>query len=244
MLLKDKTAIITGATRGIGKTIALQFAQEGADISFTYFKNEELAKSLTEEIKNLGRKALRFKADIKDFEAAKKVVQKTKEEFGRLDILVNNAGIVRDKALMNMQPEDWLEVIDVDLNGTINMSRAAIISFMKQKSGVILNIASVTGLSGRARQTNYAAAKAGVIGFTKSLAKEVGALGVRVNALCPGFVETDMTNELKNKEELIKEIPFGRFARPEEIAKTALFLVSTRASYITGQAVRVDGGLA
>jgi 3-oxoacyl-[acyl-carrier protein] reductase len=243
MQLKDRIAIITGATRGIGKAIALELAKEGADISFVYLKQDDLAKQLEDEIKKIGRKVICSKADVKDFKSAKDVVQKTKEEFGRLDILINNAGIVRDKALMNMEPQDWLDIIETDLLGVINMSRAAIITFLKQKSGNILNISSVTGLTGRPRQTNYAAAKAGVIGFTKALAKEVGSFNVRVNALAPGFVSTDMTEALRNKEGLMKEIPFGRFGTPEEIAKTALFLVSDRASYITGQVVSVDGGL-
>lgn len=243
MLLKNKVAIITGATRGIGRAIALELAKEGADISFNYLRHDDLAGELKKEIQKIGRKVISHKADIKDFQAAKDIIQETKEKLGRIDILVNNAGIIHDKALMNMEPADWSDVVDTDLNGVFNMSRAAIISFMKQKSGNILNISSVTGLTGRARQTNYAAAKAGVIGFTKALAKEVGRLNIRVNALAPGFVETDMTRELKNKEDLMKEIPFGRFATPEEIAKVALFLISDRAGYVTGQVISVDGGL-
>lgn len=243
MQLKGKVAIITGATRGIGRAIALEFAKEGANIAFTYVKSDDIAEKLKKEIKDLDRGVLSVKADIKDFTAAKDVAQKTKEEFGSLDILINNAGIIRDKALMNMEEGDWREVIDTDLNGVINMSRAVIVSLMKQKSGNILNISSVTALSGRARQTNYAAAKAGVIGFTKALAKEVGKLGVRVNALAPGFVETDMTGDLKNKDMIIKDIPFGRFAETREIARVALFLVSERSGYITGQVVSVDGGM-
>ena len=245
MILKGKVAIVTGATRGIGRAIALELAKEGADVSFNYLKNSEQAKILVKEINSLGRKALSEGVDISDFAKVKEFVEKTKNTFGRLDILINNAGIIIDKALMMMDEQDWRKVIDTDLNGAFNATRACIVTFLKQKSGQIVNISSVSGIIGSARQTNYSASKAGIIGFTKALAKEVAEYNIRVNAVAPGYIQTDMLNSLKDeqKEKLKKFIPLGRFGKPEEIARVVLFLLSDAAQYITGEVITVDGGM-
>ncbi|MFH1189480.1 MAG: 3-oxoacyl-ACP reductase family protein [Candidatus Omnitrophota bacterium] len=242
-MLKGRVALITGGSRGIGRAIALEFVRGGAKVLFTYMKNDEAAGAALKEIRALNGEADALKADVKDSGQAKKAVETAVSRFGRLDILVNNAGVVRDKALMLMEPQDWSEVIDTDLTGYYNMCRAAIVTLMKQRSGNILNISSVAGVVGIARQVNYSAAKAGILGLTKALAKEVGPYNIRVNAIAPGYIDTEMTLALKKKDELMKLIPSGRFGAAEEVAKTAVFLVSDRASYITGQVVKVDGGL-
>jgi 3-oxoacyl-[acyl-carrier protein] reductase len=244
MQLKDKVAIVTGGTRGIGRAIVFELIYQGAKVVFTYLKSDEAAGIVLDEIKELKGQAEAIKQDVRDLEAATKVAQETIEKFGRIDILINNAGITKDKALMMMAEEDWDEVIKTNLTGYFNMARACIVSMLKQKSGNIVNISSVSGVVGRARQVNYSASKAGIIGLTKSLAKEVAGYGIRVNAIAPGFIETDMVSELKNKEDLVKTIPLSRFGKPEEIAKTVSFLVSDRAGYITGQLIKIDGGLA
>jgi len=245
MLFKDKVAIVTGGTRGIGKALVLMLAQEGADVAFTYAKSVEDAQKLSTEITKLGRKPLALQMDVTDFDKAKELVEKVKETFGRLDILVNNAGIIRDKALMMMPKEDWTQVIDTNLNGTFNVTRNAIVTFLKQKSGSIVNITSVSGVAGMSRQTNYAASKAGIIGFTKSLAKEVAPYNIRVNAVAPGFIETDMILGLKDefKEELKKKIPLSRLGKVEDVSAAVRFLLSEEANFITGQTIIVDGGL-
>lgn len=245
MKLKNKVALVTGASRGIGRAIASEFVRQGANIIFTYFKNEELAKDLETEIKGLGGEACAVKIDTRDFQKAKELIEFVKEKFGTIDILVNNAGIIKDKALMLMEQSDWLDVIDTNLNGLFNVTRAAIVTFLKQKSGNIINITSVSGIIGLSRQTNYAASKAGIIGFTKALAREVAPFNIRVNAIAPGFVETDMTLTLKEdyKQKLEQEIPLGRFGKVEEVAKLAVFLASEESGYITGQTIRIDGGL-
>ncbi|MFA4889436.1 MAG: 3-oxoacyl-[acyl-carrier-protein] reductase [Candidatus Omnitrophota bacterium] len=245
MLLKNKIAIISGASRGIGRAIAIELAQEGANIAFSYLKSKSEAQVLEEELKTLGVKAKASQVDISDFEAVSGWVKETKELFGGLDIVINNAGIIKDMALMFMEKADWQVVIDTNLGGVFNLARAAIIGFMKDKSGNIINISSVSGIIGVARQTNYAASKAGIIGFTKSLAKEVGAYNIRVNAVAAGFIDTDMTKGLKDsyKNEMLKQIPLGRFGKPEEVAKVVKFLASDEARYITGEVIVVDGGL-
>jgi 3-oxoacyl-[acyl-carrier protein] reductase len=245
MTLKNKTAIISGATRGIGRAIAVELAREGANISFNFIKSHKEAGNLEKEIKALGVKVKSFKVDIKDYEAVKSWVDGTKEFFGEVNIIINNAGVIKDRALALMDPQDWHEVINTNLDGTFNLTRAAIISFIKQKSGVIVNITSLSGIAGIPRQTNYAASKAGIIGFTKSLANEVASYNIRVNAVAPGFIETDMLKDLKEEyiKQMLKQIPLSRLGRPDEIAKAVKFLVSDDASYITGQTLIVDGGM-
>lgn len=243
-MLRGRVAVVTGGTRGIGRAIALEFIRSGAKVLFTYLKNDEAAGAVLDEIKELNGEAEALKADVKDYSQAKAAIEAAVKKFGRLDILVNNAGIVKDKALMFMEPSEWSDVIDTDLTGYFNMCKAAIVTLMKQKSGNIINISSVAGIAGAARRVNYSSAKAGILGLTKSLAREVGPYNIRVNAVAPGYIETDMTDGLKNKEELVKRIPSGRFGNTEEIAKVALFLAGDSASYITGQVIKVDGGLA
>ncbi len=238
-------AIVTGGTRGIGRAIVLAVCEEGADCAFTYARNRAAADSLAEEVHRMGRRALPVQVDARDFEAAKNLVEAVKREFGRLDMLINNAGITRDKTLMMMSSDDWSEVIDTNLTGVFNTTRACIITFLRQKSGSIVNIASVSGIHPLPGQTNYAAAKAGVIGFTKSLAREAAPFNVRVNAVAPGFVDTEMTAELgeKTRDKLVKMIPLQRFGTPGEVAHAVLFLLGEESQYITGQTLQLDGGL-
>jgi 3-oxoacyl-[acyl-carrier protein] reductase len=245
MTLKDKTVMISGAARGIGRAIAVELAREGANISFSFKKSGEEAKALEKDIRDVGSSAQAFQVEIKDFDAVKSWVEKTKEAFGTVDVVINNAGIIRDKALALMDPEDWHDVINTNLDGTFNLTRATIISLMKQKSGTIINITSVSGIVGVPRQTNYSASKAGIIGFTRSLAKEVAPYNIKVNAIAPGFIETDMLNDLKEEylAELTKQIPFKRLGSPQDVAKAVKFLVSEDANYITGQTIAIDGGM-
>lgn len=244
-MLSERVAIVTGGTRGIGRSIVLALCREGADCAFTYTKNHELAESLAQEIQTLGRRSLPIQLDVRDFEGAKRLAERIKGEFGRLDILVNNAGITRDRSLMMMTIGDWLEVIDTDLTGVFNTTRACIITFLKQKSGDIVNISSVSGIHPLPGQVNYAAAKAGVIGFTKSLAKEVAPYNIRVNAVAPGFIGSDMTAKLdeRYRKRLNDSIPIGRFGTPEEVARVVVFLLSDESKYITGEVIQIDGGL-
>lgn len=243
--LLNKAAIVTGGTRGIGRAVVLTLCEAGADCAFTYAANSAMAERLVEEVHRLGRKAIPFQLDARDFEGAKTLIESVKNEFGKLDLLVNNAGITRDKSLMMMNQEDWAKVIDTNLTGVFNITRASIITFLKQKSGNIVNVSSVSGIHPLAGQVNYAAAKAGVIGFTKSLAKEVAPYNIRVNAVAPGFIETDMTAELgeKSREKFMKMIPLQRLGTPDEVANTVLFLLSDDSQYITGQTLQIDGGL-
>jgi len=243
--LKDKVAIVTGATRGIGRAIALAIAREGADVAFTYLKSTAEAESLSKEIQGLKKKSLALQVDVRDFQKSKEMVEKVKEKLGRLDILINNAGITKDKALMMMSKDEWLEVIDTNLNGAFNVTRNAIVTFLKQKSGNIINVSSVSGIAGMSRQTNYAASKAGIIGFTKSLAKEVAAYNIRVNAIAPGFIETDMLSGLKDEQrgEIKKMVPLGRIGRSEDVTGAVKFLLSENSGFITGQTIVIDGGL-
>lgn len=244
-LLSGKVALITGGTRGIGRAILLALCKEDAECLFTYTKNYELAESLAEETQGTGRRALPVKLDVRDFEGTKLLVERIKKEFGKIDILVNNAGITRDKSLMMMTRDDWSEVIDTDLTGVFNTSRACIITFLKQKSGNIVNISSMSGIHPLPGQVNYAAAKAGVIGFTKSLAKEVAPYNIRVNAVAPGFISSDMTASLNEnyRKRLNDMIPTGRFGTPEEVSEVVLFLLSNESKYITGEVLQIDGGL-
>ncbi|MDP2929222.1 MAG: 3-oxoacyl-[acyl-carrier-protein] reductase [Candidatus Omnitrophota bacterium] len=244
MLLKDKVAIVTGGTRGIGRAIVFDLIQNGAKVLFTYLKSDESAGIVLDEIKELNGEAEAIKADVRLYDEAKKTVEEAINKFGKVDILVNNAGITKDKALMMMEPSEWLDVINTNLTGYFNMAKACIVTMMKQKSGIIINISSIAGVVGMPRQVNYSSAKAGELGLTKSLAKEAASYGIRVNAIAPGFIDTDMTKDLKKKDELIKMIPAGRFGKPEEIAKVVTFLASEKSCYITGQVLKVDGGLA
>ena len=246
MLLLNKVAIITGGSRGIGEAIVREYAGQGAKVAFNYLKSEDRARELKEELEAQGRDVFIYKGDVRDYKAMRVFVEEAKDYFGRLDIIVNNAGILRDKALMLMAQEDWNEVISTNLSGTFNLTRAAIVTMMKQKSGIVINITSVAGITGIPRQVNYSASKAGIIGLTKSLAKEVGPYNIRVNAIAPGYTDTDMIDGIKDevKEELKERIPLGRFGRAEEVAKTAVFLASEKSNYITGQVITIDGGLA
>ena len=244
MLLKNKVAIVTGGTRGIGRAIVFELIQNGAKVLFTYLKSDESAGIILDEIKELKGEAEAIKADVRLYDEARKTVEETINKFGKVDILVNNAGITKDKALMMMDPSEWADVLNTNLTGYFNMAKACIVSMLKQKSGIIVNISSIAGVVGMPRQVNYSSAKAGEIGLTKSLAKEVAQYGIRVNAIAPGFIETDMTKDLKQKDELAKMIPFGRFGKPEEIAKVVTFLATDSSGYITGQVLKVDGGLA
>lgn len=245
-MLTGKTAVVTGASRGIGKAIALKLAEQGVNVVVNYVRNEQEGLKLVKEIADLGVRALAVKADVSVFSEAAHLINLAKEEFGSLDILVNNAGITRDGLIMRMSEEDFSRVVQVNLNGVFNCSRHAVPMMVKQRSGRIINITSIAGILGNAGQVNYAASKAGIIGLTKSLAKEVGSRGITVNAVAPGFIETDMTVELSDKlKETIKEnIALKRFGKPENIADTVLFLASDTGEYITGQVICVDGGMA
>ncbi len=243
--LSGKVAIVTGGTRGIGKVIVLALCKAGASCAFTYAQNRELAKTLINEIESFGERAISARVDVRDYDGVKDFIESVKGVFGRLDILINNAGITRDKSLLMMSREEWRDVIDTDLTGVFNVTRLCITTFLRQKSGIVVNISSSSGIHPLPGQVNYASAKAGVIGFTKALAKEVAPYNIRVNAVAPGFIETDMTLKLNEKyrERLTKTIPVARFGRAEEVAKVVLFLCSEESSYITGQTIVIDGGL-
>ncbi|MEO8771539.1 MAG: 3-oxoacyl-[acyl-carrier-protein] reductase [Ferruginibacter sp.] len=247
-LLEGKVAIITGAARGIGEAIAIKFAEEGANVAFTYISDSsaEKATALEEKLKALGVQAKAYKTNAGDFAACEVFVNDVVSTFGKIDICVNNAGISKDNLLLRMTPEQWDDVIQINLKSVFNMTKQVIRPMMKAKSGSIINMSSVIGEMGNAGQSSYAASKAGIIGFTKSIAKELGSRNIRSNAIAPGFVETDMTSYLKdgNSAEKYKaDIPLGKFATPEDIANAALFLASDMGSYITGQVLSVCGGL-
>jgi len=247
-LLENKVAIIPGASRGIGEGIAIQFAEEGVNVAFTYVSNSsaEKAKALEEKLQGMNVKAKAYQSDAADFAQCESFVNDVLKEFGAVDICVNNAGISKDNLLLRMTAEQWDEVMRVNLNSVFNMTKQVIRPMMKAKSGSIINMSSIIGEMGNAGQTSYAASKAGIIGFTKSVAKELGSRNIRCNAIAPGFVETDMTSYLKEGEAADKYkagIPLGKFATTEDIANTALFLASNLGSYITGQVISVCGGL-
>ena len=244
-LLEGKVALITGAARGIGKAIALKFASEGANIAFTDLVIDENGKATEAEIAALGVKVKGYASNAANFEETEKVVNQVKEDFGSVDILVNNAGITKDGLMMRMSEAQWDAVIAVNLKSAFNFIHACTPIMMRQKSGSIINMASVVGVYGNAGQANYSASKAGMIGLAKSIAQELGSRGVRANAIAPGFVKTEMTDVLSDevKENAKKQIPLGRFAEPEDIANAAVFLASDKAAYITGQVLLVDGGM-
>lgn len=244
-LLENKTALVTGGSRGIGEAIVLKFAEHGANIAFTYLSSEERAKALEEKLEGMGVKAKGYKSDAADFAAAEQLAKDVQEDFGTLDICVNNAGISRDNLLLRLTPEQWDEVINANLRSVYNLTKQVIRPMMKARSGSIINMSSVVGVSGNGGQSSYAASKAGVIGFTKSIALELGSRNIRCNAIAPGFIETDMTGYLKDggAEEWFKKIPMQRFGKPEEVADAALFLASDMSAYVTGQVLGVCGGL-
>jgi len=242
--LEGKVAIVTGASRGIGKAAALALAEQGAKIVVNYARSSEAADAVVAQIEELGGGAIALQADVSKADEVDALIKATMNKFGQIDVLVNNAGITKDTLLLRMKPEDWQAVIDLNLTGVFLCTRAVSKIMLKQRSGRIINISSVAGLMGNPGQANYSAAKAGVIGFTKTIAKELAPRGVTANAVAPGFIATDMTGDLKNTEEILKYIPLGRYGQPEEVAGLIRFLAADpAAAYITGQVMNVDGGM-
>lgn len=244
-LLENKVALVTGASRGIGEAIAVKFAEHGANIAFTYLSSEERAKALEEKLGAMGVKAKGYKSDAGDYKAAEQLAADVAKDFGTIDICVNNAGISRDNLLLRLTPEQWDEVMQANLKSIYNLTRQVIKPMMKSRSGSIINLSSIVGVKGNAGQAAYAASKAGIIGFTKSVAQELGSRNIRCNAIAPGFVETDMTHYLKDggAEKWFEKIPLGRFGKPEEVADTALFLACDMSKYMTGQVLSICGGM-
>lgn len=245
MILHEKTALVTGAGKGIGRAIALRLANEGANVVINYSGSEDAAADCAAECEKAGVRTLRVKADVSDAAQVEEMFARAVEEFGTVDILVNNAGITRDKIILRMKEEDFDSVLDINLKGSYNCMKAASKIMLKQRSGRIISISSIVGLRGNAGQVNYSASKAGIIGMTKSLARELASKGINVNAVAPGFIETDMTKALpeSGKEKLLAVIPAGRMGKPEDIAGAVLFLAGPDSSYITGQVLTVDGGM-
>lgn len=244
-LLENKVALITGASRGIGEAIALKFAEHGANVAFTYLSSDERAKTLEEKLVAFGVKAKAFKADAGDYAATETLAADVMKEFGTIDICVNNAGISRDNLLLRLTPEQWDDVMQANLKSVYNLTRQVIKPMMKARAGSIINMSSIVGIKGNPGQSAYAASKAGIIGFTKSIAQELGSRNIRCNAIAPGFIETDMTHYLKDggSEKWFEKIPMQRFGKPEEVANVALFLASDMSSYVTGQVVGACGGM-
>lgn len=242
--LSGKVAIITGGSRGIGKAVALKLAEDGANIAVLYANNETAAQEVCVAAEGFGVKALSYRCDVADFSATKETVGAVIKDFGGLDILVNNAGITKDGLLLTMNEAAFDAVLDTNLKGAFHMIKHCCSQFLKKRAGTIINISSIAGLTGNAGQANYAASKAGLIGLTKSVAKELASRGICCNAIAPGFIETEMTQDLAAGAEILKRIPLGRAGKPEEVAELAAFLASDRAKYITGEVIRIDGGLA
>lgn len=244
-LLENKVALITGASRGIGEAIALKFAEQGANIAFTYLSSEERAKALEEKLTSLGVKAKAYRSDAGDFAAAEALANDVIKEFGQIDVCVNNAGISKDNLILRMSEDQWQDVVQANMSSVFNLTKQVIRPMMKARSGSIINLSSVVGVKGNAGQSSYAASKAGIIGFTKSIAQELGSRNIRCNAIAPGFIETDMTHYLKEggAEKWFEQIPLQRFGKPEEIANVALFLASDLSSYVTGQTLSACGGM-
>lgn len=244
MRLEGKIALVTGGTRGIGEAICIRLAKEGADIAFTG-RDQNAAKRVTSTISDFGKRALFIEADITDKGRMAEVISNIEKQLGPIDILVNNAGITRDNLFIRMKEDDWRAVVDTNLTGTFNVTQAVARSMLKRKNGSIINISSVIGLTGNSGQANYAASKAGIIGFTKALAKEFSSRNIRVNAVAPGFIETDMTKKLSDdiREKARLQIPLGFFGKPDDVAASVAFLASDDARYITGQILVVDGGM-
>lgn len=245
-MLKDKVALVTGASRGIGKAIALELAKQGAAVAINYHGSKDKAEAVKQEIEAGGGKAEIYQCNVAEFTACEQLIKDVLKDFGRIDILVNNAGITKDDLLMRMSEEAFDQVLSINLKGTFNCIRFVSRQMMKQRSGRIINMSSVSGILGNAGQANYSASKAGVIGLTKSAARELASRGITVNAIAPGFIRSDMTDILSDqvKEEAVKQIPLGAFGELEDIAYTAAFLASDKASYMTGQVIHVDGGMA
>jgi len=244
-LLQGKTALITGGSRGIGEAIVLQMAEQGANIAFTYLSSEEKAKALEEKLQSMGVKAKGYKSNAAVYSEAESLVNDVLKEFSTIEICVNNAGITRDNLMLRMTEQQFNEVIQTNLNSVFNLTKNVIKPMMKQRMGSIINMTSIVGMRGNAGQANYAASKAGIIGFTKSVAQELGSRNIRCNAIAPGFIETDMTKALTGSgtEEWFKKIPMGRFGKPEEVANTCVFLGSDMSSYISGQVISVCGAM-
>ncbi len=244
-LLEGKNALITGASKGIGRAVALKFAEQGANVAFTYLSSVEKGEELVKELEAHGVKAVGFRSDASDFEAAQKLIDDTVSTLGSLDVLVNNAGITRDNLLMRMSEEHWDEIMNVNLKSCFNTVKAAARTLMKQRSGSIINMSSVVGVKGNPGQSNYAASKAGIIGFTKSVALELGSRGIRSNVIAPGFIETEMTAQLDEKtvQGWRDAIPLKRGGSPEDVANSCIYLASDLSAYVTGQVIQVDGGM-
>lgn len=244
-LLKGKVAIITGATRGIGKGIAKKFAQEGADIAFTYVSSGSAAQEVERELAAYGVKAKGYQSNAGDLKSTEELVDQVLADFGNVDIVINNAGITKDGLLMRMTEENWDDVMNINLKSVFNMTKAVLRTFLKNKNGVIINMSSVVGVQGNAGQSNYSASKAGIIGFTKSVAQELGSRNIRSNAIAPGFIATEMTEKLDEKvvEGWLQDIPLKRAGTPEDVANVALFLASDMGAYVNGQVISVCGGM-
>jgi len=244
-LLENKVALVTGASRGIGEAVAVKFAEQGASVAFTYLSSEERAKALEERLAAMGVNAKGYKSDAGDYKAAEQLTADVLKDFGTIDICVNNAGISKDNLLLRLTPEQWDDVIQANLKSVYNLTKQVIKPMMKARSGTIINMSSIVGMKGNGGQSAYAASKAGIIGFTKSIAQEIGSRNIRCNAIAPGFIETDMTHYLKDggAEKWFEKIPLGRFGKPEEVANVALFLASDLSLYVTGQVLSVCGGM-